>query len=75
MKVAPPVGWLIGLAVGTAAFFTVGIGILFSISYSVIHGSSSNALITVILFSAWIAVIGACLWLAYRVKVAVSRDH
>ena len=74
-KVRPLLGWFFGLMVGLAAFVTVGATILFPIFYSAMHGAfSSDATAALVLLVSFAAVAGACIWLAYRVKRAVTQD-
>ena len=73
-KVSPIVGWLIGLGVGSAVFMTVGVWVLFLVSYGVMHGTDGGVGTLIYFFGSWIAVIAGCLWLAHRVKRAVTRQ-
>ena len=74
-KVHPLLGWFFGLIVGFAAFLTVGVTLLFPIFFSAMHGAfSSDAVTTLVILLSFAAVAGACFWLAYRVKRAVTRD-
>ncbi len=71
--VSPILGWIIGFAVGMAVFLTVGVWVLFAVSYGFMHSNGSTWMM-VYFFGSWIAVIAACVWIAHRVKRAVTRQ-
>lgn len=75
MKVAPAVGWLIGIAVGLAVFFTLGVAILFSVSYAAMHSNSHDLVIAALILGSWAGVIGACVWLASAVQRGITRSR
>ncbi len=76
-KTSSLVGWIVGLAIGLLVFFTVGVGVLFAVSYGIMHsdGSIGSTGIIIYLFSSWIAVIAACLWLAYSIKRLLTQGR
>ena len=74
-KVHPLLGWLIGILVGVLLFITAGVAILFPIFYSAVHGGFSDDVLALVLLASFVTVAGACFWIAYRVKRAVTRDR
>ena len=40
--VSPILGWIIGFAVGMAVFLTVGVWVLFAVSYGFMHSNGST---------------------------------
>lgn len=48
---------------------------MFAVAYSAMHGAfASDAATTLVPLAVFLAVITACLWLAFQVKCAVTRD-
>lgn len=73
MKVYTVAGWLIGLAAAAFAFFTVGVFVLYTVSYGAIHSDHGDnpAAVAAVVLPTFIVVVATCLCLGYALKVAV----
>ena len=69
MKITPVIGWLIGAAVAAVAFFTLGIWILFAMSYGMIHSDAHDATKVIAILGTWVAV----LFGTFRFALAIKR--
>ena len=70
MRTSQPVAWVVGLAVGLTAFFTVGVQILFVVFYGMMHQENMDdgADPTLMILGSTALVISLCVWLAYAIQ-------
>ena len=73
MRHRPIVNGAIGVAVGVGIFLTVGVQILFSITYGAMHSEDESALVPMLV--AFLLVPSACLWIAVAVARALNRGQ
>jgi hypothetical protein len=73
-KTTPVIGWILGLSISLVVFFTVGVTVLFAVTYPAMHSNGGTGVLVFLLVS-WVAVPAACCWLAWAIKRALTRDR
>ena len=74
MKTTPVIGWILGLSISLIVFLTVGVGVLFAVTYGAMHSNGGTGVLIFMLVS-WVVVTAACFWLALVIKRALTRDR